>query len=109
MGDSKSDFLLLYAYNKEGYHPGPVEIKSDAESVAKAIMYYGSKSTRLMITDIMDMAVVSTVGFMIDNWGNSPFCNLRLGELKDKLIPMQEEMKIPESNESFVIEDDDEY
>ena len=97
-----ANYFLLYAYNESGYHNGAIEIKTDVTSVAKAIMYYGSKSARLMITDIMDLPVVSTYGFMLDRWGDSSYCKFNLADLQDKIIPMQMGMKIPKSEKSFL-------
>ena len=78
--------LLLYCY-VNGKHNGAIEIKSSAKSVAAAIMYYGQNGD-LMITDIMDMPVVSTNGWLLDQWyGNG--VSFTLGQLRKEILPMQ--------------------
>lgn len=85
--------LRLYCYNDCGGYKHVVEIKSDVRSLARAIMYYGAQGN-LMVTDIMDMPVVSTMGIYIDRWfGNG--VNYGLMELHEVIIPMQKEFKIP--------------
>lgn len=62
------DTLLIYAFDEQGFHNGKKYIKNDPVSLAKAIMYYGSKAARLTITDIWDMPVCTTIGFFLDEW-----------------------------------------
>ena len=62
------DTLLIYAFDEQGFHDGKKYIKNDPVSLAKAIMYYGSKAARLTITDIWDMPVCTTIGFFLDEW-----------------------------------------
>ena len=92
--------LLVYCYNAEGYHDGGTPIKEDVKSLAKAIMYFGSKGD-LMITDCLDLPVCTTFGTFIDRWeGNG--VNFGLGELKEVLIPMQVKHQKPK-NLDFII------
>lgn len=85
--------LMLYCY-VNGYHNGAILIKDDAKSVARAIMYYGIKGD-LMITDAMDMPVVTTMGTFLDRWGNSYMVKFTLDELRNELIPMQMKGTVP--------------
>ena len=84
--------LRVYCYNKNGYHDGATTIKSDVKSLAKAIMYFGSKGN-LMITDFLDLPVCTTIGTFIDIW-HGFYVDYDLQELLEELIPMQKSFAI---------------
>lgn len=80
-------------------------IMNDAESLAAAVMYYGSKGKDIKVVNIFDEPVLSSLGFYLDRfYENVSFSRQDFIEF---LLTMQQELDIPESEDSFVWKEED--
>lgn len=75
-------------------------IKHDAESLAAAVMYYGSMGKDIKVVNIFDEPVLSSLGFYLDRFYD--VLSFTMQDFLEFLLPMQEELIIPESEDSFV-------
>ena len=96
--------LILYPYDDKGYYSDRYFIKSDVESVAKAMLYFKDKSSSMMITDILDLGVISTdeTSISVLSLGNVSFT-------QDELVNALKTVVIPTDISEFEAENEEEY
>jgi hypothetical protein len=80
-------------------------IKHDAESLAAAVMYYGSQGKDINVVNVFDEPVLSSLGFYLDRFYEN--VSFTKQDFLEFLLPMQEELNIPESEDSFVWKEED--
>lgn len=79
-------------------------IKHDAKSLAAAVMYYGSQGKDIKVVNIFEEPVLSSLGFYLDRFYEN--VSFTRQDFLEFLLPMQEELNIPESENDFVWTED---
>ena len=77
--------LLGYVYRKDGMHSQPLLLDSSPENIAVFIARAAS-TPKLVITDMLDLLVINTIGNFIDKCENYNY----LQEVLKYLLPLQE-------------------